>query len=256
MHTPQNPVNVLWTSGWDSTYRVADLILVQGRTVRPWYVMDSGRMSTKREWDTMYKMWQAFSAKDPSAGVRLLPSMGILRKRIPENTVITDSYQELAGRSHLGSQYDWLARLAHDRDVTLELSIHKDDKAHGFLEGLTERGEDGVHRIRDDVNMPVFERFRFPLFDMTKLEMQEQARQKGFADIMEMTWFCFTPLIGGKPCGVCNPCKYTREEGLGRRVPDATWARRTQARALNKGWRALNRVVGDSQFGTVAATAS
>ena len=34
-----------------------------------------------------------------------------------------------------------------------------------------------------------------------------------YEDIMNLTWFCHTP-IDGKPCGKCNPCRYTIEEGL------------------------------------------
>ena len=44
-----------------------------------------------------------------------------------------------------------------------------------------------------------------------------EAKENGFYDIMLETWFCYNP-INGKPCGICNPCKYTIEEGMGFRV--------------------------------------
>jgi hypothetical protein len=240
--SPTSPVNVLWTSGWDSTYRVADLLLVQGREVQPWYVMDSARMSTKRELDTMQDMREAFATKSPDAGRRLLPTKVFAVESIPTDAAITASFRELAGRSHLGGQYDWLARLAKAEDVQLELSIHKDDRAHGFLDGLTVADEHGIYRVAPDADLPVFERFLFPLFEMTKLEMQEAGERHGFADIQSMTWFCFNPLLDGKPCGFCNPCQYTREEGMGWRVPAPTLSRQLHFRALTKARQARKRV--------------
>lgn len=58
--------------------------------------------------------------------------------------------------------------------------------------------------------------------------MLKIAEKHGFDDIMEETWFCHTPTKDGKPCGMCNPCKYTREEGLGRRGPNPSLYRRTR----------------------------
>lgn len=55
--------------------------------------------------------------------------------------------------------------------------------------------------------------------------MGKIAEENGFGSIMEMTWFCFAPTWRKTPCGYCNPCKYTREEGLGRRVPSKGMAK-------------------------------
>ena len=45
--------------------------------------------------------------------------------------------------------------------------------------------------------------------------MRTQARQAGFDEIMSLTWFCHRPRHG-QPCGTCNPCIYTIEEGTRR----------------------------------------
>jgi hypothetical protein len=60
------------------------------------------------------------------------------------------------------------------------------------------------------------------VFDMTKRDMQRAARERGFAELMELTWFCHVPTPDGRPCGRCNPCRYTMDEGLARRVPLGT----------------------------------
>ena len=65
---------------------------------------------------------------------------------------------------------------------------------------------------------------------MTKVQMGEEASRRGFADVMEMTWFCRRPTRRGEPCGICGPCLETRDEGLGRRVPDVSGPRRLARR--------------------------
>ena len=71
----------------------------------------------------------------------------------------------------------------------------------------------------------------FPLADYTKLQMKAEYSAMGLSDVIDKTWFCFTP-IDGKPCGCCNPCKYTIEEGM---------TERFTKKALNRYKKALNR---------------
>jgi hypothetical protein len=101
----------------------------------------------------------------------------------------------------------------------MELAIHRDDKARELLAGLI---DDSRARLdpayRGDSRYELFRCFRLPLFDTTKREMRAQAREAGFDEIMSLTWFCHRPRHG-QPCGTCNPCIYTIEEGLGERVP-------------------------------------
>jgi hypothetical protein len=59
---------------------------------------------------------------------------------------------------------------------------------------------------------------------------------------MELTWFCHRP-IRGEPCGVCNPCIYTIQEGLGVRVP-ASGRRRYRMRVMPRIRSALTRHTG------------
>lgn len=72
--------------------------------------------------------------------------------------------------------------------------------------------------------MEIFGYFRFPVLELSKKDMESISKNEEFDDIMNETWFCHTPTLSGKPCGYFNPCRYTREEGLGRRVPKTTKA--------------------------------
>ena len=237
--SPSTPFNVLWTAGWDSTYRVADLLLTHSATVQPWYVIDSGRRSTKREIQAMKNIRTALDAKGSTAAQRLLPTQIFKIEDIPIDAEVTSAYERVTNRYPLGRQYDWLARLARSQQVILELGVHRDDKFHTVLGNEIRPTRSGSYSVRGtaDPDLTVFSNFEFPIFDMTKVEMQALAQNHGFGDIMEMTWFCFSPLLDGNPCGYCNPCKYTREEGLGRRVPPQSKSRRAQHLALKTIWK-------------------
>ena len=140
-------------------------------------------------------------------------------------------YKRIRRLHYLGDQYQLLGEYADQFNVRdLELSIHRDDKARDALASAVKHYEDdggGYYAIDPQSDYPVelFEPFRFPVFDLTKLEMREIARQRGFDKLLNLTWFCHTP-ENGKPCGLCNPCLYTIEEGLIERIPPEHRGRR------------------------------
>jgi hypothetical protein len=225
-HQPPG-IKLLWTGGWDSTYRLLDTLLVRGKSVQPYYLTDPGRPSTAYERTAMDRIAAAVARRNPDAAARLAPPIVTGVAHLRPDAEITARFERLRGRSHLGGQYDWLARFALQHGLDdLELSIHRDDRAAEFLqrhvvrEGV-ETG-DPYYRLRTpptDDDLRIFERFRFPLFDLTKREMERGARRSGFIDLMELTWFCHVPTPDGRPCGRCNPCRYTIAEGLARRIP-------------------------------------
>ena len=223
----QDPsIRLLWTAGWDSTFRLLDALLVRGKSVQPYYLVDPGRPSTPHELRAMERIAAEVRARHAELAGRLAkPIVSDLQQLLPD-AQITARFERLRARSHLGGQYDWLARFATQERLTdLELAIHRDDRAAAFLHAHVVREEGGgdpYYRLRDgppDDDLRIFERFRFPVFDQTKRDMERAARERGFADLMELTWFCHIPTPDGRPCGRCNPCRYTIAEGLARRVP-------------------------------------
>lgn len=226
MATAEPSVRLLWTAGWDSTYRLMTALLVRRKGVQPYYLTDPGRPSTPFELRAMEHIAAAVARKDPRAAAMLRRPIVSSLVELRPDAEVTARFERLRARSHLGGQYDWLARFAVQNALEdLELSIHQDDRAAMFLQPHVVREEGGgdpYFRLRDDPPDPdllIFRRFRFPVFDKTKRDMERDARQQGFADVMEMTWFCHIPTADGQPCGRCNPCRYTMEEGLARRIP-------------------------------------
>ncbi|MGK9165480.1 7-cyano-7-deazaguanine synthase [Inquilinus limosus] len=229
-------INVLWTSGWDSTYRVLDACATRGLAVQPHYIIDRGRSSHAMEVLTICLLTQEIAARYP--GVRIARPILTEMKAIPADPDITQAYQRLSEVNGLGEQYDWLPRYMVARGILdMELCVHQQDRAHRFIAPLARRDEvdgDSFYAVPpgDDDATLIFSKFRYPVLEMTKVEMQEEARRKGFLDIMEHTWFCHTPTPTGEPCGVCNPCIYTAEEGLARRLPAASLRRQKYRRPI------------------------
>ena len=217
--------HVLWTGGWDSSFRVLDLVLVRHTTVQPWYIIDEKRASSGKEIDTMLALRARIAERDADAAARLLPTRYCEKNALPADPLIKSQFHRLTKQAKLGTQYKWLADFAVAECLDeLELSVHREDKAHAFLEPnvrLADTSYGPTYRLQEPVDDPdvmLFKRFRFPLLDWTKPEMATYAAKHDFEDLMEHTWFCHAPK-GGRPCGMCPPCGFTMAEGLKRRVP-------------------------------------
>ena len=241
MNRSGDTVRLLWTAGWDSTFRLLSAVLVHHKTVQPYYLTDPGRPSTPNELSAMDRIAAQLAARHPPASALVKKPLVSSVADVAPDAETTARFERLRARSHLGGQYDWLARFALQRGLTdLELAVHRDDKAAVFLEPHVVRddpGGDPGFRLRPDPpddDLRLFERFRFPVFDLTKVAMDGMARERGFAELMELTWFCHLPTPDGKPCGRCNPCRYTAEEGLGRRIPLGVKLRNRRRRVVER----------------------
>ncbi|MDN3555012.1 7-cyano-7-deazaguanine synthase [Halomonas maura] len=215
-------IDAFWTGGWDSSYRVIQAALVEQRDVRPHYIIDPVRRSSLHELQAISTIRSALRRLDPAAADRIQELRITPIMEIPEDTRIMAAYRGMRASAYLGGQYVWLANYAQSRGLErLELSVHVDDKAYHFLRGKVEETDEGIWQLSDDVvghERELFSRFTFPLLTLSKLQMREQASRHGFLEVLENAWFCYHPL-GGRPCGVCNPCQFTMEEGLSYRLP-------------------------------------
>jgi hypothetical protein len=223
----EKPANLLWTSGWDSTFRLLDLLLVQKRVVQPYYIKDHKRKSLQMELKTMEKLKKMIFNKAPYTKQLLLPTKFKELQEITPCERLQQQYKRLAAKGHLGAQYEWIACFAEEVKVyDLELGI--ETRSPGFFtsfvkpeilkiaEGKTDNFKIADHPTNPDITF--FQYFRFPIHELTKLDLQQIAIKHDFIDILNQTWFCHTP-INEQPCGICKPCVVTMEEGLGRRIP-------------------------------------
>lgn len=68
MNNENKVVNILWTGGWDSTYRIVELFREQVQ-IQPIYCCDPSRGSMQKEVETMEKIRGALLEKDMLGGV-------------------------------------------------------------------------------------------------------------------------------------------------------------------------------------------
>lgn len=218
-------INILWTGGLDSTYRVLELSRTEV-TIQPYYLAEVNP-SSQYEINAILQITKEI-LKRPETKCVLLPLVVVQISQIKPNSEITAAWEKLHGLYHLGSQYDWIARFAEQYNLTLELGIEKDYTESTILRCLLNTGGYSILDTEEAVvsengtedSRLVFKNMRFPLplFNMTKEDEIHQFHKWGADDIMNQTWFCYRP-VNGKPCGLCDPCKTYIEVGLGNRIP-------------------------------------
>lgn len=227
-----SPVHhVLWTGGWDSTYRVADLVLTYGRAVQPVYVVDPERRSTRIEVSRMEAIAAALASKEPAAATLLRRVELVDLADVPDDPIVDAASASVGARTPMGSQYSWLARLARARAGDgLELGWEGVPRFGPILDVTFARNDrpapdDWVFMPRegnDPDRWTLFGAYRLPVLYVEKVQMRDEAVRRGFDDVMALTWFCRWPTVLRRPCGYCDPCQSTRALGLTDRVPRPT----------------------------------
>lgn len=210
-------VNVLWTGGWDSTYRVLTLLRDGHCWIQPHYLINPRRQSHHLE---MRAMAEISDQANERYWDRLLPPKMVRVDEIAITPEARNRHACLVKAFGIGPQYLWLSEYVAQSGIErLELCIHTDDKAYAAVRfGKDELpGEPGA--ISEAVEGLLLSRFSMPILGSSKIEMKGRAQALGFDDLMEMTWFCQEPTQSGRPCGFCRPCQWTIAEGLAYRVP-------------------------------------
>lgn len=226
-------VNILWTGGLDSTYRIVELSLLPIR-IQPFYILDNTRLSTRYELKAM-KIIASQIKCSPRTKAKLLDLKMVNKLDICEDVEITKAWTVLNKKYNLGIQYDFIARFAKQYKLKLEVGLEKSErsKAANAINSETsilledKKIEDMFYSVYviDLLNSSnegklLFKDILLPatLWNMTKLDEIEGFKKLGYRNMVRETWFCHNPVLG-LPCGHCNPCKDCLNEGLAFRIP-------------------------------------
>ena len=249
----RNKVYLLYTGGWDSTFRLLQLAK-EDITVQPIYIIDETRASREYEKKAMGDILKEIRTRDCfRADVKdiLYYKVSWIMENCRDDN-ISRSFNYLRENYHLGTQYEWFALLAKKECLKLECAVIAADQSaientikketeieyihNDFLTGRKQVLPKGDNNIGFDV----FGNIIFPVMGLTKQEEGRLAEEEGWTDIMKKTWFCHTP-INGKPCGVCHPCRDVMEMGLEWRLPtEAQWRYRNRDKLSFK---VLNKII-------------
>lgn len=225
------PANLFWSGGWDSTFRLLQLVVEQGRLVQPYYIIDPNRLSLRHEFKAMSTIENLIYQRYPQTRGLILPTITAEVDDIVIDKEFEQAYQEYLKTKKLDTQYWWMGHFCRQHDIhDVELSVERKanpkpgQRPTYFLEKV---GEGPEYRIsdqyREGIEFVMNGRYSFPIYGMTKMDAKEYSDKAGWSDIMALTWFCHYPIRGRYPCGTCLPCDLVLREGLGWRIP---WHRR------------------------------
>lgn len=210
----QEPVQLLWTGGWDSSFRLMQLLLVEGRAVQPIYILDTGRASTLHEVRAMNQIRAALLPRLPDASL-LAPTRVLVAAEFPPTLEMQRAREEILESAWIGEQYVWLAGVAETlgwQGVELCL-LDLDTAGPPGTSGWKSVVFKGPGELREGAAPQLFKYWSFPIMHLTKPRMRELAREQGFLDVLARRWFCQDPLAG-RACGRCRPCMYSNTDGI------------------------------------------
>ena len=195
-------------------------------TVEPVYCIDKGRGSLEIERAAMKNILKALQDK-PETKAKILPVKEIDIETLPENKEITEAYKTVCKTVKLGSQYEWLAKVALNYPG-IELGIEKPNgEFSSCAEAIAEFGRlvniDETYVVdksssSNECNI-LFGNLSFPIIETTELEMLKNIKEWDYEDVMSNIWFCYNP-VNGKPCGRCRPCQQKMECGMDWLLPE------------------------------------
>jgi hypothetical protein len=207
---------LFWTSGFDSTFRLLEILKKTADTVQPIYVIDFQRRSAVLEMRRMALLRREIieTIGEPE---RLRPTRIFLRDDFPVGDEIGSAYRELKAKTHVGSQHAWLTQVAHDLGIPdggLEMCLHRLDPPSGLHSLIFDDPHGAKPGLNPGAAHTIFRYFAFPTLHLTKSDMQAIGAEMGVSHILERTWFCHTP-VGNRPCGHCAPCRIAKAERKG-----------------------------------------
>jgi hypothetical protein len=117
---------ILWTSGWDSTFRILQLVLVEKIEVQPIYILDNERKSLNQELKAIENITQKLFNQFPESINYLKPIWFVKKEEIEGNLVIEKAFKEIKSQRKIGSQYEWIAKFCYSHNLTnVELCVEK-----------------------------------------------------------------------------------------------------------------------------------
>lgn len=210
-------IKVLWTGGWDSTFRILELALTGNACleIMPFYISGDNRKSETRELEAMNTLLPLLRQ---ASNARIDDLTVIDKKDIPQNIEITHAFERMRSMVTIGTQYEWIARLAV-MHPGIEIGIEKPNGEYaGCFTAIEKTGElicrDGTYSVNPHTSSRecclLFQNISFPLISRTETDMAAAVQEWGHESLMEKIWFCHNP-IKGEPCGYCRPCQQKME---------------------------------------------
>ena len=228
------PAKLFWTGGWDSTFRLLQLVLVEKKPVQPYYLIDPNRQSLRNEIKARRDIKDRLFKEYPHTRDLILPTFYYEVGDIKDDEDLLEAYHVFRQFKVLETQYLWLSLFCKQMGLfDMELCVEGVDYSIKSVERQVWRSFlvpiEGSHHSRiadefkDTVVQTLFCYFKYPIRGFTREDMEAYAEKFGFKDYLYMTWFCHSPVRGIYPCGTCFACQQVLLKGFNSRIP---WQRR------------------------------
>lgn len=217
---PESIHQVFWTGGFDSTFRICQLLLLEDKPVQPIYIMCGNvdgsimnRQNTNLEIIKMKEIRDLILKNNTHLVNKFLPTHYVTQ--IKKNNKVTKKFNEI--HQKLGyfsrdiNQYERMARYSLEYPYTIEVGLENcgtglDEATKKFRIGYGQDCKIDSNLTPRYSNLDIFKNLRFPIVHLTKDEMKEISIRNNFYHILKNSWSCWFP-INGMPCGKCNMCK-------------------------------------------------
>lgn len=212
-------VKIFWTGGFDSSFRVSQLSKFDIE-IEPHYICDD-RSTKEYELNAIREIREYLESLEDTKA-KFLPLIYHPIDELKEDKEVTEAFKSVFEKHFMGKQYEYLG-IVSKMYPGIETGVHVHDKFTYILEdeGCLKKVNDDIigdyyvvdETIASKELVMLSKYFHFPLVKYTKKQMRNEFIDNDLEEVMNKTWFCFSP-IDGKPCGKCNACKGTIEEGL------------------------------------------
>jgi 7-cyano-7-deazaguanine synthase in queuosine biosynthesis len=205
---------VYWTGGYDSTYRICELLIVKKEKVQPIYLS----YNLDSEYDTDF--WVRNNR------IQEKKSMNIIKKKLFEKYPYTKNllndtieiaknfkdsdYVQKINQLNLWPYKRRIHQYVHLGKISFQLKRYIDTGVLGIHNShfpifVKEHLDKETNKLKVSKNHPLHY-LKFPLFGKTKKNLCDFARKHKFNDILLLTWSCWFPDKMGKRCGRCPMC--------------------------------------------------
>lgn len=224
------PVPLFWTGGYDSTYRLCELLLIEKREVQPIYISanidnDPGESTCRhnhiQEKAAMAKIRSTILSEYPGVNSKFMPTMVISKVVLSETykSAMLELYKQNLVRRPT-CQYGALAYIAQkltrmNKYAPAEICVENEptSKMHRtiypFIFKFRIRKKATLNFIRSFnllKGIHIFNSINFSTIYKSKSTMLDIAKKNNFENILNLTWSCWYP-VNNKPCRKCIMCQ-------------------------------------------------
>ena len=214
-------INIFWTGGYDSTFRICQALIIENKSVQPYYLLadidDCKNCKIKRknklkELEAMKKIIKFLKKKFPKK-VKNLKNI-IYISQIKPNKSITESFFKLKLHNYNRkyNQYEAMSRYAIQINKNIEIgtvgilgngdgNLPSDRWGSYLRKNLIKKKNN--NRVK--INSPI-RNLLFPIAYYSKKDLLRISKKNGFETALKLSWSCWYPK-NGKPCNKCIMCR-------------------------------------------------